>query len=420
MRSIKLGALALGAGLAVAGTRPAAAATICVNPGGTGGCQASIGAAITAASAGDTIQVAAGTYKESVIVPKSLSLIGAGPKTTIIDAASQSNGIYIDGIDWPHLSAVVVAGFTIKNAQFEGILITNSSNVTIRGNDVLDNDKALVVSNGSSSCTGQPAFETAESDDCGEGVHLSGANHTIVSDNLVSGNSGGILISDDTAANYDNQILDNTVKNNVHDCGITLASHPPASLTGSSKPLGVFRNTIAGNLSMGNGTTAPGGAGTGMFTSIPGAATYQNVVIGNTLTGNGQGGVAMHSHTPGQTLTENAIIDNTISGNGADTADAATAGPVGINLYAVSPATGTVITGNTITDEGYDIVVNTSALVAAHLNSVTAGVGVDNAGKGTVDARLNWWGCAGGPGMSGCSTASGAKLQTMPPLTAAP
>jgi hypothetical protein len=37
-----------------------------------------------------------------------------------------SNGLYIDGIDHAGLSKVVVTGFTIKNANFEGILVTNA------------------------------------------------------------------------------------------------------------------------------------------------------------------------------------------------------------------------------------------------------------------------------------------------------
>ena len=44
------------------------AATFCVNPGGTGGCSSTISAAIAAASAGDTIRVASGTYKEDVVI----------------------------------------------------------------------------------------------------------------------------------------------------------------------------------------------------------------------------------------------------------------------------------------------------------------------------------------------------------------
>jgi len=53
-------------------------ATLCVNSGGTDGCSSSIQGAINQASAGDTINIAAGTYSENITVNKRLSLIGAG------------------------------------------------------------------------------------------------------------------------------------------------------------------------------------------------------------------------------------------------------------------------------------------------------------------------------------------------------
>ena len=51
------------------------AATLCVNPAGKFGCKSSISVAVAAASPGDTIQVAQGTYKEQVVITKSLSLV---------------------------------------------------------------------------------------------------------------------------------------------------------------------------------------------------------------------------------------------------------------------------------------------------------------------------------------------------------
>ena len=59
--------------LAFGANQRAAAKTLCVNPGGTKGCFSKINDAIAAAKAKDTIDVAAGTYKEDVVVDKSLS-----------------------------------------------------------------------------------------------------------------------------------------------------------------------------------------------------------------------------------------------------------------------------------------------------------------------------------------------------------
>ena len=60
---------------------------------------------------------------------------------------------------------------------------------------------------------------------------------------------------------------------------------------------------------------------------------FGNVIINNRLMDNGLPGVAMHSHAPGQDITNNVIIGNYIAGNGADTDDAFTPGPTGINVF---------------------------------------------------------------------------------------
>lgn len=385
----------------------AEAATLCVNHAGSGSCFSSIGAAVAAASANDTIQVADGTYKEDVIIDKSLTLMGTKQKKTIIDASRLSNGIYIDGIDNPGLSNVVVSNLEVENANFEGILVANASAVSIKHCQILLNDKNQTTA---PSCPGIPSFETGESFDCGEGLHLTGVDHSTVANNTIVGNTGGILLSDDTGATHDNMISGNMVIDNPFDCGITLASHPAAALTGSSSPLGVFNNTIAANSSLNNGLVVPGaGAGVGIFDSVPGAKAYSNTVIHNRLEGNGLPGVALHSHTPGQNLNDNMIIGNRISGNGMDTSDAATTGPTGINIFGVSAITGTVISQNVITHESLDIVVSTPADVEADNNDLHGAgrIGVQNVGAGTVDATDNWWGCKDGPGMFPCSNVNG-------------
>jgi hypothetical protein len=99
-----------------------------VNPGGRSGAYPTIGAAVQQAAADyatgaiDTIYVAPGTYHEGVTIGTPLSLVGAGWGRSVIDAVGLPNGIYIDGLDHPGLSQVVVAGFTVENANFEGVL----------------------------------------------------------------------------------------------------------------------------------------------------------------------------------------------------------------------------------------------------------------------------------------------------------
>lgn len=402
----------LGAILIWGACQPAHAATSCVNPAGTSGCLTTIGAAVSKAASGDTIQVGAGTYKEAVTITKPLSLIGAGSSSTIIDATGLANGVFVNGTA-ATFSGVVITGFTIQNANFQGILVENVSNATIWNNQVLSNDKSLNITAGT--CPGLPmALQSGEGEDCGEGINLTGVDHSVVANNVVQKNAGGILISDDTGATFENVISGNLVSNNPYDCGITVASH---------SGMGVHHNTISGNQSLNNGLLVPGaGAGVGLFAAGPGDATYGNVVINNTLMGNGLPGVAMHNHAsvpgaPAVNLNDNVIVGNVISGNGADTEDAATPGTAGINIYSVATVTGTVVSQNVISQETNAFVFNAPGVAMASLNDFMAPTGLANLGTGTVNATQNWWGCAAGPNSGGCGITSGAGIVSTAWLT---
>lgn len=402
---------------------PAFVSASCVNPGGTLGCYSKIQAAVTAAKPGGTILVLPGTYKEDVVIGKSLSLIGTDYSNTIIDATGLPNGVYVDGRDNPGLSNVLITGFTIKNADYEGVLVTNATNIAIKGNWVLYNDANLNIEN--TTCPGQPDFETGEDFDCGEGIHLLGVAYSIVANNVSAYNAGGILLSDDTGETHDNLVTGNLSKENPFDCGIVMASHAPGPGS-TAKHNGVVHNTISNNTSLHNGFQVPGaGAGVGIFADGSGIGIVSgNLVANNKLLNNGLPGVAFHSHVgpnfflPPDDLSGNIIINNFISGNGQDLFDTATPGPTGINVSSGgggSPITGTVIWGNTITNEADDVVTNTPAELDVHFNNLLGGmVGAANIGPGTIDARSNYWGCFGGPGTKGCSTVSGPRVTFVP------
>jgi hypothetical protein len=406
-------------------TLSAQAATECVDSHGVFGCYKTITAAVNAASSGDTIKVNPGTYDEDVKITKPLSLIGDNRDSTTIDAKGLANGIYIDGLDNPGLADVVVTGFTVENANYEGILAQNVSAATIWGNIVRENDKSLESSAGE--CPGQPAFETNEGDDCGEGIHLMGVDHSTVADNLVERNSGGILVSDETAPNHDNAITHNLVRDNAFDCGITLASHGAYVKTGTA-PLafGMYHNTVSGNESRHNGFGAGGGAGVGIFAPGPGNVNIENSVVHNKLIDNDMPGVTIHNHVfltfpghpPNPNVNDNVIVGNYISGNQADP-DVTTTVPTGISILGTTPITGLVISDNDIENESIDVAVNSASQINLHLNDFEGrGIGVDNLNAdGTVNARENWWGCEGGPGAHGCSTISGSGVIATPWLT---
>src|SRR5258708_333786 len=214
----------------------AAANTLCVYPKGSKGCYSTISAGVAAANSGDTVRVGQGTYREHVIINKPLSLIGFNAANTIIDASGNTGngvGIYVDGMDnltaadiaasqLTGLSDVVVQGFTVANGGFEGILVTNASNVTITENQVTGNNTNLKVPTSNTGCPFIPAWETSEGFDCGEGIHLNAVHHSTVANNQVDHNAGGILMTDETGPNHDNLITGNVVTENGYDCGLTL------------------------------------------------------------------------------------------------------------------------------------------------------------------------------------------------------
>ncbi len=409
---------------------PAAAAILCVNPAGSGGCYSTIQSAVDNATAKDVIKVGPGTYKEGVVIGIPLSLIGAGPGQSTIDATNQPNGVLIDGFNHAGLHNVVVAGFSVENAQFEGILAVSAINVTISNNSVINNDQSpgLLFTGLPTGCPGQAAYEMDETGDCGGAIHLIGVSNSAVSGNYVSGNADGLLISDETGASKGNLVTQNNFINNPLECGIVLASHPPA---GTEAPFdaphhGVFDNTITENVSTGNGV-AIGGAGVGLFSDGfgPGRVS-ENLVSHNTLIGNGLGGVTLHTHVgpsfgaPADNMDNNTINGNYIASNLPDVFDTATPGRVGININSGgggSPVTGTVITFNIISDEDVDIAINTPAKVEVHMNSLLGGnIGVANicgfdkaVCGGVIDAARNYWGCRGGPD-------AGATCSSVPPL----
>jgi parallel beta-helix repeat protein len=345
--------------LAVSGTTAAAAAakTLYVAKSGSdaNACTkkaacATIGHAVGKAHKGDTVKVAAGTYDEMVTVSNNISLVGSG---ATIDAAGQDNGIQING---PHAAGTAVRGFKVEHANFEGILAQHTSRLKISGNEVRDNDLGMFAQ----SPTGECAPNGQIPGDCGEGLHLMSVTNSHVTNNKVTDNSGGILLTDELGPTARNTISGNTVLENLYDCGITVAGHNPNAISAKGKLApktgGIYRNTISKNVSNGNGIKGEG-AGILLAVAGPGAAVYDNVVQGNTANDNNLAGVTLHLHAPGSYLNGNKIIGNRLrhDGLGGDP-DFKVTDTIGILVgSAAGKLKGTVISGNRISDVHFGI-----------------------------------------------------------------
>lgn len=112
-------ALLLVAGL-FAPLQSVGAASLCVAPGGAGGCYASIQAAINAANPGDTINVAAGTYSENININKRLQIIGAGSSTVITQNAAGAGDSRV-GVVQLSASGTAAAPILLQNLRIQPV-----------------------------------------------------------------------------------------------------------------------------------------------------------------------------------------------------------------------------------------------------------------------------------------------------------
>jgi parallel beta-helix repeat protein len=371
----------------------------------SGASYSTIQSAVTAAAPWSTIFVCAGTYSEDVAISAPLKLVG---ENAVVNASGLDNGFLISA------SHVTVEGFAVRGATGEGILAMGAinlalvpagapagsttgvpiSDVTITHDIVQGNDRGTP-----SSSYAECQSSGGEPGDCGEGIHLMSVADSTVSRNYVTGNSGGILLTDEFGPTHGNSIDHNLVSNNASDCGITLPSHNglavnPATLAPAPSLAGVFDNTVSDNTILSNGLTGFG-AGVVIAAPFPGSASYDNVVRHNLIEGNGISGVTLHSHAPGAFVGGNRILSNTIGVNNltGDTPLSPASGPgaapiqyqadtqtTGILVWSLATPTTVTIANNTILGDSIGIWLNptvtaTGASTSNRFYGVTTPVG---------------------------------------------
>lgn len=384
-----------------------------VSPSGTTGaadsnCKSAaystVQSAVTAASSGRTVVVCKGTYTEDVIITSPLTL--SGQHGAVIHGSTTSNGTCqtlgaggpgtnpcLAGITIKS-SNVTITGLKVTGAQGEGILATGAlasgsiSNVRITGNKVTGNNLGGIPP----STTG-PYSECLEQGqvpgDCGEGIHLMGVANSLVSHNVVTNNSGGVLLSDEFGPTHGNVISHNLVTKNLYDCGITAPGHNPNALDASGNPqptkAGVYSNTIAHNTITDNGTKGEG-AGVLFANALAGTASYDNLVEYNYIAGNELSGVTMHAHTIAATafedLSGNKITHNTFGTNntGGDSLDGSASDKqtTGILVFSAGTPVTVKITHNRFRKDAYGIWLGVGGHVTASMSkNVFQKVGTD-------------------------------------------
>jgi nitrous oxidase accessory protein NosD len=309
------------------------------------------------ADPGDEVHVSAGTYHEQVVVPKRLDLDGYD---AVIDASGLSSGsgqtmnaaaVLLNSGD----SNGSIAGFTVRGAFGEGILVLSAHGVRVHDNTVTGNDRGTPQNTTYFECQAQGEVPG----DCGEGLHLMSATDSTVANNVVTNNSGGVLVTDEFGPATRNTIVGNLIKNNATDCGITLPSHNQQALSssGSRQPAmgGVYNNLVQNNTIVANGLQGEG-AGVLVAAAGPGMASYNNRIIGNRISGNSMAGVTIHSHTPNQDVSGNVIRDNDIGRNNlTGDPDAGVTKTTGILIFSAVAPQHEFVSDNNIHDNQINI-----------------------------------------------------------------
>lgn len=228
-----------------------------------------IGAAAKKATAGYTVSVAAGTYRESVTVANSGTAaapitFAAAPGATV----TVTGGTY--GFTMSSKSWIVIRGFTVTATVSSGINVSGGTNVTIDGNHV--------------TAVGQPV-----SGKTAVGIKLSSTTQALVVNNTTDHNSdAGVYM---TGSNS------NTIRNNVsysNARGYTRAAAGFDVRNGTGNQ--IYRNVSHDNEDSG-------------FNAWTGTAYGSNAFFDNVAYSNGDHGIDVHN------ATDARIIANTIVGN---------------------------------------------------------------------------------------------------------
>ncbi len=197
--------------------------------------------AIDNATAGDTINVAAGTYDESVVVSKALNINGAGWETTTINGTGTGDAVHVSA-DWVNIS-----GFTITNGGGvvgdAGIEIAGD-NCRIENNNVSDNNLDGIYPYAGHSCI----IQNNTCKDNRYGMWIRSSTDNLIENNTLEDNSGfGIALWLATRA----ILIDNNMTNEgVYVIG-TLLEHwnthtIDTSNTVNEKPVYYYTNQTGG------------------------------------------------------------------------------------------------------------------------------------------------------------------------------
>ena len=281
---------------------PAAAAEILVCKSGC--LHKTIGAALKAATSGDTVSVGPGTWPELIdFAGKDIVLRSQqGAEKTIIDARFLGTAVSLHSGEGP---AAVLDGFTITRGGESGILIAHNSSPTVRNCIVADNFKSGIQIWESESKIERVVVRDNYAPEDGGGIYVAGrATPTIsdshIYDNMAKGYGGGVGV------NFAAPTMQRcTIDSNLSWRGGGVSA---VGWTYSYYRIQIVESTITGNYAM--------DWGGGIHVSSDGVYPHlidKSLIVGN-YAGNTGGGMYLEKTSP--QILSSIIADNYAEGSG--------------------------------------------------------------------------------------------------------
>lgn len=267
----------------------------CQSPGAA--CK-TIGAAVVRSSAGDVINVAAGTYHEhGLVLDKNLTLLGAGSAVTLIDGG-------LNGRVLQTTAQVTIDGVTIRNGRIVtpsplifdtgGAGILAGGALTLRNSVVMSN--SVIGSGGAIFNTGNLVIDNSAilsntSEGSAGGIYgylgTITISRTLLAGNATTGQTGGALESGRPVYMTDVTIRDNT----AGSFGGGLVTYGATVLN---------RVTLQGNRAL---------SGAAIFAQV-GGITLTNVTVSHNIAANNAGGIQVSGELVSLYLQNSTVAYN--------------------------------------------------------------------------------------------------------------